>query len=285
MRGVKRMGRTYRAKNGVTEDVRFTVPMSAKPRTKERAASTPRKQEQNRNQAVHILGRILNNNFEQGDILLTLEYSWSEKKHLEIRTRERIGDGRIKKQDLEDAMLSESDRDADLFLRRCKEAGLSRVAKRVVIASDRDGDTGKQAENHVHIVLSGESFSLIGKKLTLNGKTLESIWGKGPVQYEFLRSGPLNKLAAYLIRQTRTIANRKKYRCSRSIERIIPEEYEIDPDADTGIHVPAGAEILERQENAESKYHMQYVRYLPRKQKSGPKAPRESQRKGGRRNE
>ena len=71
---MKIMERIYRAKNGVVERTRFYVGETAQPRTGKRNASTPRKQEANRNRAAHVLGRILNNNFSQGDLAIELTF-------------------------------------------------------------------------------------------------------------------------------------------------------------------------------------------------------------------
>ena len=68
------MERVYRAANGVVEVTRFFVSDSAKPRTGKKNASTPRKQEANKNQAIHVLGRILNHNFSEGDLHVELTY-------------------------------------------------------------------------------------------------------------------------------------------------------------------------------------------------------------------
>ena len=71
---MKIMERIYRAKNGVVERTRFYVGDTAQPRTGKKNASTPRKQEANKNRAAHVLGRILNNNFSQGDLAIELTF-------------------------------------------------------------------------------------------------------------------------------------------------------------------------------------------------------------------
>lgn len=268
------MERSYTARNGVEEVTRFVVPLSAKPRAGKANASTPRKAEANKNQAAHILGRLLNNNFEQGDLLISPGYSAKAKRELERRARTALGGGRIRKEILEDAILAEVDKDAGLFIRRCRAAGAKNL-RYVIVPSDRNGKTGKPAAPHVHIVLSGEDCSVENKVLTLCGRSLTEMWGHAAsVEYEFLRGGSYNRLAVYLLAQTRDIPNRKRYRCSRNLEKIVPVEREISASAPEEIQPPAGAEIQERQINEENPYHMQYVRYILPKRRTATRNKR-----------
>ena len=251
------MERIYRAKNGVEEAVRFYVSEQAQPRTGKRNASTPRKQEQNKNQAAHMLGRILNNNFEQGDLFLSPGYSGKAFRELRKRAYDKLPKN-AKKEEKRNAILAEAEKDGKLFLRRLREAG-AKDLRYVLVAADMDGRTGKETQVHLHIVVSGDQFVLKNKQITLNGRTLTEIWGRAAsVEYEFLRAGSYNALAAYLIRQCRTIPNRKKYSCSRNLERIEPEEYEVAVTPEDDIRVPKGAQIEERIGGPA----MQYVRYV-----------------------
>lgn len=273
MKGSKLMRRIYRAKNGVEEVTQYYVPSSAKPRTGKRNASSERKQEQNKNSAAHILGRIINNNFSQGDLLLSPGYDKAAYRDIQRRALAKLPK-RHTHEDTRNAILAEVDADATNFIRRIKAAG-AKDLKYIICPSDMDGTTGKEVRAHIHIIISANQFQLVQKKLTINGKTLENLWGKAlSVEYEFLRGGSYNKLAAYLIRQTRTIPNRKKYRTSRTLEKIEPEEFEVPIlCADDEIAIPSGAVIEERQFSAETS--MQYVRYIPK-----PKPPKAGGHKG-----
>lgn len=268
-KGTKLMRRIYKAKNGVIEETQFVISSSAKPRTGKKNASSERKQEQNRNSAAHILGRILNNNFEQGDLLLSPGYSDAAYRCLKKRAIDKLPK-RHTHEDTRNAILAEVDTDATNFIRRLKAAG-AKDLKYVIVPSDMDGATQKEVRAHIHIVISAGQFQLINKKLTLNDKTLEDLWGNSDsVEYEFLRGGSYNKLAAYLIRQTRNIPNRKKYRTSRTLEKIEPEEFEVFTPASDELKVPNGCMVEERQFNPDTS--MQYLRYtgpLPPKPKVG----------------
>mgnify|MGYP007070008621 CR=1 FL=1 len=225
-RKVKYMERHYFAANGVEEKTRFAVSVSAKPRAGKANASSLRQQEANRNQAAHILGRLLNNNFSQGDLFLSPGYSREELAKLKARAKAALGQVRPRKEKLENAILAEVDKDARRFIRRLKDAGAVGL-KYVIVPSDREkkGSALKPAAPHVHIILSCEQIKLEQKRLTVCGRTLVDLWGHAEsVEHEFLRSGPLNKLAAYLIAQTRTIPNRKKYTCSRNLVPVRFEE-------------------------------------------------------------
>lgn len=256
------MRRIYKARNGVTEVTQFVVPGSAKPRTGKKNASSERKQEQNRNSAAHILGRILNNNFEQGDLFLSPSYDDKAYRGLKRRALAKLPK-RHTHEDTRNAILAEVDADATNFIRRIKAAGAKSI-KYVIVPSDMDGTTGKETRAHIHIIINANHFLMKDKKLTLNGKTLEDLWGNSSsVEYEFLRAGSYNKLAAYLIRQTRNIQNRKKYRASRNLEKIVPEEFEVlSIYAADEIPVQGDATIEERQFREETS--MQYVRYIPK---------------------
>lgn len=258
------MRRIYRAKNGVVDGSDFWIADSAQPRRRKTGTSSPRKQEANRNQAVHILARKLNNNFSQGDLFFTLTYSgsgWIDLRSRAYRQFENLR--KAKKEEKRDAILFEAEKDGKLLLRRLREAGLKDF-KYVILGSDMDGTTGNEARVHLHLVISGEGWQLVDKKLTLrgdDGRSMDELWGHGAVEYEFLRGGSYNKLAAYLLRQTRDIKNHKKYVCSRNLEAIEYEEFEIGPN-EAPLRAPAGATVEEYQNDPTNPYGMVYIRYV-----------------------
>lgn len=262
------MERVYRAANGVVEVTRFFVSDSAKPRTGKKNASTPRKQEANKNQAIHVLGRILNHNFSEGDLHVELTYDNKSFRNIRSAAYASLPRGsREKKEIKRDAILDEADRDAVKFIRRLREAGVQN-ARIVKLPSDMDGSTGDEVRAHVHLVISGKFFTLKEKKLTVagTGKTLEEIWGRGIVLHEFLRRGSYNKLAAYLLRQARVRQNRKKYSCSANMERIEPEEYETSLTPSDDFATPKGYRREEWQGGDSDRRAMQYARYVPEEQ-------------------
>ena len=269
------MRRIYRAKNGVVDGSDFWISDSAQPRRGKAKASTARKQEANRNQAAHILGRKLNNNFSQGDLFLTL--TWTDRTWRQLRSeayKTLTRGSRSKEEEKRDALLFAAEREGKLFIRRVRESG-ARDCKYMVLASDMDGRTGDPARVHVHIIISGEEASQIGKVLRLCGKPLEKLWSFGAVDYEFLRGGSYSALAAYLIRQTRDIKNHKRYACSRNMEACEYEEIELGPDAQP-IQAPDGAKVEEFQNDPTNRYGMVYIRYIEPAAKVRPTKRRRS---------
>ena len=276
---MKIMERIYRAKNGVVERTRFYVGDTAQPRTGKKNASTPRKQEANKNRAAHVLGRILNNNFSQGDLQIELTFDERSFRSLRSAAYRKLDKGaKAKKEIKRNAVWAEAKKEGEAFIRRLRKAGASEL-RYVMVPSDMDGSTGEEVRAHVHLVISGDCFEVREKKLTLGGLTLEEIWGKGIVLYEFLRAGSYNRLAAYLLRQTRELANRKKYTCSRNLEQIEPEEYVTSETPSEDFPTPKGYRREEWQGSDGPRRSMQYARYVPEPGAQPEKRPRK--RKGG----
>ena len=278
------MERIYRARNGVVERTRFFVGDTAQPRTGKRNASIPRKKEANKNRAAHVLGRILNNNFEQGDLAIELTFDGSAFRSLRSAAYGKLAKGAKEKKEIKrDAIWAEAKKEGEAFIRRLRKAGV-RELRYVMVPSDMDGTTGKEVRVHLHLVISGDCFVLENKQLRLRGTedadsstplrsaqndrngaglSLEEIWGKGIVCYEFLRGGSYNKLAAYLIRQTRDQKNRKKYTCSRNLEQIEPEEFLTAETPSEDFPTPKGYRREEWQGGDSDRRSMQYARYVP----------------------
>lgn len=277
---MKVMERIYRARNGVVERTRFFAADTAQPRTGKKNASTPRKQEANKNRAAHVLGRILNNNFEQGDLAIELTFNGSSFRRLRSAAYGKLDKGAKEKKEIKrDAIWAEAKKEGEAFIRRLRKAGVQEL-RYVMVPSDIDGTTGKEVRVHLHLVISGEQAEVREKKLTMGGLSLEEVWGKGIVCYEFLRGGSYNKLAAYLIRQTRDQKNRKKYTCSRNLEQIEPEEFVTTETPSEDFQTPKGYRREEWQGGDSDRRSMQYARYVPEPGtvRSGPGSRR---RKGG----
>ena len=259
------MERIYKAKNGVVERTRFYVGDTARPRTGKKNASTPRKQEANKNRAAHVLGRLLNNNFSQEDLNIELTFDNKSFRSLRSGAYAKLDKGsRSKREEKRDAIWDAAKKEGEKFIRRLRKAGAEDL-RYVLVPSDMDGTTGDEVRVHLHLVISGDCFVLADKQLRLGqeGPTLGELWGKGIVLHEFLRGGSYNKLAAYLIRQTREIANRKKYTCSRNLEQIEPEEYITTLTPSEDFPTPKGYRREEWQGGASDRRAMQYARYVP----------------------
>lgn len=267
------MQRLYRAKNGVVDGSDFWISDSAQPRRGKAKASDARKQEANRNQAAHILGRKLNNNFEQGDLFLTLTWDDTNWRKLRSAAYKTLAKGSREKAEVKrDAMLFEAEKEGKLFIRRVREAG-AKNCKYMILASDMDGDTKDPARVHVHIIISGESVTQEQKQLRICGRTLESFWSFGAADYEYLRDGSYSRLAAYLIKQTRDIKHHKKYACSRNLEPIEYEDIEVEPGSEP-LHAPAGAKVEEYQHDPTNPYGMVYIRYIEPRDKAPESLPK-----------
>lgn len=255
------MRRLYHCRNGVVDGSDFWASDSARPRRGKAKASTARKQEANRHQAAHILARKLNNNFEQGDLFLTLTWdggAWQRLRSEAYKTLEK--GARAKKEEKRDAILFAAEREGKKFIRRIREAG-ARDCKYFIMASDMDGRTGDPARVHLHVILSGETVTQAKKELRICGRTPKEFWSFGKAEYESLRGGSYAALAAYLIRQARDIPNHKKYACSRNLEPAEYEEIELDRDA-APLTAPAGAKVEEYQNDPTNPYGMVYIRYV-----------------------
>lgn len=278
--GRKWMERTYRAKNGTVERTRFLVGVTARPRSRKEGKSSERKQEQNKNSAARILGRLLNNNFSQADLFLTLNYRDEDRKVMEAKARRNLPKRHTREQ-VRNQTMKLAKRDAMLFLRRVKRTykAAGEELRAIVVLSDMDGKTDKPANIHAHIILSGQCAKLEDKTLTICGRNPAEIWGHGQADWEFLRAGSYNALAAYLIKQVRKIENWKAWTPTQNLEKIIPEERELAPSLNPHEEIPAPvhARIEERTYFGEASA-CQYLRYVqdpPAEKRGGHKSRRE----------
>lgn len=207
-----------------------------------KGSSTQAKQDRNQTDAVRRLARVVNCNFGPSDLLLTLTYA---DEHLP-----------------QDA--KEADRQAALFLRRLKRAGVD--PKVVWITADKD-KAGKPERLHHHAILEGASVDLHqeGEALVayLGERRLEEIWGKGHLHAEHLRQqDDYTPLASYMVRQAANAPDAKKWHASRGMAKPIVESERITS-APRELRAPGGAEVLEvGKYDAETGSH--YIRYIRR---------------------
>lgn len=209
-----------------------------------KGSSAEKKQENNRQQAVLALARILNCNCARGDALLTL--SFSQEALL------RCG-----------GTLEGARREARRFLDRVayrvkKNGGTLRW---VLVPSELDGETGEVVRPHVHVVLIGAELCLEGKAFTLYGQELDGIWGNGSADVQLLRhQKDYYPLARYLIMQARGAADEKKYSVSRNMVKPRVEHTYVF--SASQLRVPAGGTML-----AGTRYdpenNVNFVRYIP----------------------
>lgn len=274
----KKMRRTYTASNGVTEVTEFFVSDTARVRSSKSQPSTPRKQEANKNQAAHQLGRILNENFTQNDLRLDLSFDNRTFRQLRAEAYAKIPKGSKEKKEIKrNAILFQAEQETKNLIRRLRGIGMKDF-RYFYAASDMNGRTGEEARVHVHMVISGDQLRLEGKELTVMGRKMDEIWGRGDVEYEFLRAGSYNALAAYMIRQTRDIKNHKRYTCSKNMRKVEYTEEEIPVNA-APYSAPAGAQVEEYQHDPTNPYGMVYMRYI------APPKPQPKKKRGGHKRE
>lgn len=207
--------------------------------------SSEKKQENNRQQAVLELARVLNCNYTHGDALLTLTFDGEN--------LEQCGgtfEGAVK----------EAKKFLDRVRYRMEKHG--DVLKWVLVPSEIDGETGEVVRLHCHLVINGAGLRLEDRVFLLYGETLDDIWGRGKVDVQLLRDQKdYYPLALYLIRQARNIPDAKKYSRSRNmIKPKVEYAYVLSP---AQLRVPAGATTLPGT-RYDPELGVNFVRYIPK---------------------
>ncbi len=254
--------RTYES-GIIGEKTKFWI-QGARPKgkSKKKEKSDIRKQEQNEYSAVKALARLLHANFQQGDLLLGLDYSEAGLKKLEAYARKNepafdslSDDGR------RDTIWQAAKHEASLCLRRVnrelQKAGKESV-KSITVTSDMDGDTGELVRIHHHLVVPAGCEDVFRTK-----------WAKlGGVAWEPIsKQADYTPIAEYLLRQVRRIPDANKYATSRNLVRPQPKDRVVVTDAE--LRVPKGGKLLHRQEfrvhngrDGEVYAQPQYIRYI-----------------------
>lgn len=209
-----------------------------------KGASSEKKQENNRQQAILALARTLNCNYSHGDGYLTLSFT-------------------------DDALAA-----CGGTLEGAKKAGrkfLDRVAYRmkkhgkvlkwVMVPSELDGETGELVRVHVHVVISGHGLRLEDGVFWLYDEKLEDVWGNGDVDVQILRrQKDYYPLARYLILQARGAADEKKYSVSRNM--VKPKVEHLYTWSPSPLRVPPGASTLPGT-RYDPETGVNFVRYIP----------------------
>ena len=208
--------------------------------------SNERKIAGNREYAVLQLARIFNCNMKAGDVWLTLTFS--------DEALDRCG-----------GTLEGAKKEARKFVDRCvyrtKKRGA--VTKWVIAPSEIDGETGELVRPHVHIIMSGEGFSFANGVLRLFNESVETIWGRGSVDVQFLRNqDDYYPLAKYIISQSRGVPDEKKYSCSRNMAKPVVHREIVSSGAQ--LRLPHGATELPGTKYEPEK-DQNILRYIPRR--------------------
>lgn len=216
--GKKLMKRIIRSGNVVEEFYVWKTDKKETRAERRRGASDMRKVAANLKVAQKRLARVLNANFAEGDMLLTLKYR--------------------------DEALEGKDRaalyhDRELFSRRVKRdlAKLGIKYKMVAVLGERSSKTGEPVRPHHHIVLPRVAYELVRDR-----------WEHGSVDYRLLRDDDTYAwLAEYLLKNAPAdIPDAKKYTISRGMAK--PECDEVIARSAAPITPPAGAKVLHRGE-------------------------------------
>ncbi|NCB05642.1 MAG: hypothetical protein EOM69_09000 [Clostridia bacterium] len=196
-----------------------------------RGASDMRKVAANLKVAQKRLTRVLNENYAEGDLLITLKYR--------------------------DDALEGKDRaalyhDRELFLRRIRRdlAHMGIEYRTVAVLGVRSSKTGEPARPHHHIVLPRMDY-----------ERLRARWEHGSVDYRLLRDDDTYAwLAEYLLKNAPDdIPDAKKYTISRGMRK--PQCDEVIARGAGPIVPPSGAKVLHRGEYDRHRA-VDYVVYL-----------------------
>ncbi|MGM9626957.1 MAG: hypothetical protein ACI3V4_02535 [Faecousia sp.] len=266
--------RTYKA-GEIGEKTKFFVPGKRSEKTlSKRQRAAIHKQEQNEYSAQKALARLINANFQAGDLFLGLDYNdaglarvkaWARKQGLPIDSQE--------EGERNDALWEAAAHELDIALRRVKrrleKQGME--LKAIYCTSDMDGDTGEIVRVHHHLIVNAgvqEAFLTAWEKYGLGGVSWSALWDNQ------LDRTPI---AEYIIKQVRRIPDAKKFRSTRNLVRPKPKDRIAY--TDTELQVPRGGKLIYRQkyENKQTSSRSyqnrqpQYIRYiLPKKNEIPP---------------
>lgn len=241
------MRRKYICKNGVVEVTQFCVgDNQGGDRKWRRAKSQEDKRDENARQAIRVAARILNCNFGPEDVLVTLTY-------------DDAACGKLFAGMDQDQILDKAKRILSGKLEQVRKLLQGESGKNMSVTADIDGETGEAVRVHHHVVITRAAGELLRKK-----------WNHGIAHEESLyRQDDYTPLAAYLLEQVRHRPGRKKYCCSRNMEKPLVEEQVLRDTPDNEIKVQPGARVIDRFYKAGE--ISQYVRYKrrPRAAKRG----------------
>lgn len=212
-----------------------------RPRGKRRGKSAASQVERNLREAVKRLARVLNCNFQGGDLFLSLKYS----------------DERLP------ATKEEAKREVRNFVRRIARAYRAATGKKLrwaLVTADRSSKTGKPVRLHHHVVMDAVDWALIAKHWPADQFSYRRLDGGGDytaiARYMVMNAGYAGKSKADF-GPTRT------WSTSQGLEK--PVYTAPEPVKGAGrFQVPKDARVVEREvrEDEESGFHAAYIRYV-----------------------
>lgn len=212
-----------------------------RPRGKRRGKSLASQIERNFREAVKRLARILNCNFQGGDLFLSLKYS----------------DERLP------ATKKEAKREARNFIRRIDRAYRKQTGKKLrwaLVTADRSTKTGKPVRLHHHVVMDAVAWELIAEN-----------WPDDQFSYRRLDgSGDYTGIARYMMLNAGYERGERSWSTSQGLEKPIFTAPEVVRGAGS-FRVPKQARIVERsiREDEESGFHSAYIRYVMPERQGG----------------
>lgn len=233
----------------IGESIKYWMP-GRKPERMTRAIKREiQRAEKNSGSCIKQACRIVNHNFLEGDGFLSLDYSDAA---LDAITKKLPAD--LEETEREDAILAGAEHQAVLFLRRLKYA-MEKDGKELRLfctTSDRDWNEKKKelapARVHHHMIVNAEAKPYIA-----------AAWKKGGYDWKPISAQPdYTPVVTYMLKQVRHRADAKKYRTSRNLARVLPNDRAAAGASE--IRPPRGAVLLERGEYQPGQ--PQYIRYI-----------------------
>ena len=211
----------YRIISGRTVEVRRSwmdvgnVRKASKRRAKRVAGnSSLRKTAANEREAVRRLARIINANFQAGDLWLQLKYD----------------DERLP------ADKEAAKADVKKFLRKVARDYKKRTGKtlkRVLVTSDTDPRTGEKTRLHHHLVMDRLAWEEIVR-----------YWTEDQMYYKLLDGrGDYTGIAKYMVENSNVQAHEQRWSCSRGMDKPVYTEPEVVEDL--AIEAPKGSIVRE----------------------------------------
>lgn len=234
MRYTIKSGRVEEKRTGLREVVLDPTTHKPRPRGKRRGKSLASQIERNMKEAVRSLARILNCNFQGGDMLLTLKYS----------------DDRLPQS------KQEAKKEVRRFIRRLDRAYRKQMGKKlryVVVTADKSGKTGATVRLHHHIVMDAVDYALLAK-----------CWADDQFYCRYLdNSGDYTAIAQYMMKNAGYERGVRSWSASQGLKK---PEYSAPVPVKSldDVRLPKGAVVVERQVNEDevSGFRAAYIRYV-----------------------
>lgn len=178
-------------------------------------SSSKKKIDANEREAVKRLARIINCNFKPGDLWLTLKYS----------------DKRLP------ASIEEAEAEIAKFLRKVRTAYKKETGEKlryILCTSETSTKTGNKTRLHHHLVMDRLAYEIICR-----------YWPQEEISYSLLDGrGDHSALAKYIVKNFNGESGKKRWSCSRGLEKPIYTE-PVPVDDIEGIKAPKGSDVRE----------------------------------------